>query len=331
MQQPHHGLGPGHDVHDLAVALEPAIRQACAGRLGPVTWFRSAWSSSGSATGSAEWTDERGPRLAIVKLPVGPVEYRWTTGLGKVEGAPAARVLASGEHAGANGAGAQGHEIAWVVTERARGEPLATRLDERAVHELIATIADFHAAASAVRPVDERPKPVDWAKHIAEARECVRTHGLAEGQRWNEALKHVERHLPAIAARWENRPLHVWCHGDVHPGNVIRAVSADGSPARCILIDLALVHAGHWLEDAVYLERQYWGHAEMLCGVKPVPLLAKMRRERGLPADDNYGDLANVRRVLMASLVPLFVDREGNAKYVHAALETIERVLPQVR
>lgn len=308
----------------MAVALEPALREACDGRLGHVTWFRSAWSSGGSATGSAEWHDDRGRCQAIVKLPVGPVEYRWTTGLGRLDGAPAARVLAAGQNAGGSG-------VAWFVTERVRGEPLATRLDERAVHELIATIADFHSAAASVHAVDERPKPVEWAKHIAEARECVRTHGLSEGQRWNEALKQVERHLDTIASRWEHRPLYVWCHGDVHPGNAIRAVSADGSSARCVLIDLALVHAGHWLEDAVYLERQFWGHAEMLCGVKPVPLLARMRRERGLPADDNYGHLANVRRVLMASLVPLFVDREGNAKYVHAALETIERVLPQVR
>jgi hypothetical protein len=94
-------------------------------------------------------------------------------------------------------------------------------------------------------------------------------------------------------------------------------------------VDLALVHPGHWLEDALYLERQYWGHTELLHGIKPVSLIAKYRRERGLPTDENYADLAVVRRVLMAACAPALVDREGNPKYLHAALEVIERFLPQ--
>jgi hypothetical protein len=97
-----------------------------------------------------------------------------------------------------------------------------------------------------------------------------------------------------------------------------------------VLVDLALVHPGHWIEDAIYLERQYWGHSDLLKGVKPVSELARLRRERGLNANDNYPDLANVRRVLMAACVPAAAEREGNAKYVRAALELLDRLIPQV-
>src|SRR2546421_544761 len=70
--------------------------------------------------------------------------------------------------------------------------------------------------------------------------------------------------------------------------------AADSPPKHpCVLIDLALVHSGHWMEDALYLERQFWGHEPLLHGVKPLPMLAKLRRERGLPTDDHYSELAN--------------------------------------
>jgi hypothetical protein len=94
-------------------------------------------------------------------------------------------------------------------------------------------------------------------------------------------------------------------------------------------VDLALVHPGNWVEDALYLERQYWGHSELLHGVKPLSTLAKFRRERGLPTDECYADLATVRRVLMAACAPALIEREGNPKYLHAALDLIERFLPQ--
>jgi len=77
------------------------------------------------------------------------------------------------------------------------------------------------------------------------------------------------------------------------------------------------------------LERQYWGHTELLHGVKPVSALAKLRRERGLPTDDQYAELCHARRVLMAACAPALLEREGNPKYLHAALELIERFLPQ--
>jgi len=141
--------------------------------------------------------------------------------------------------------------------------------------------------------------------------------------------------LPHLVGLWAMRPINAWCHGDLHPGNAMRRdlVGAGGSGegrAPCVLIDLALVHPGHWVEDAIYLERQFWGKPEGLFGIHIVSLLAKFRREAGLKTDGDYGLVANVRRVLMAACAPAHLAAEGNPKYLHAALETIDRVLPQV-
>ena len=97
-----------------------------------------------------------------------------------------------------------------------------------------------------------------------------------------------------------------------------------------MLIDLAFVHTGHWVEDAVYLERQFWSHPEQLHGVHIVSLMAKCRRDNGLSTDGDYGAVANLRRLLMAAVVPAHLRSEGSPRYVHAALEVVERLLPQV-
>jgi hypothetical protein len=49
-----------------------------------------------------------------------------------------------------------------------------------------------------------------------------------------------------------------------------------------------------------------------------------------MPVDDHYPQLANIRRVLMASCAPAMMEREGDKAYLHAALEVLERFLPQV-
>jgi hypothetical protein len=49
-----------------------------------------------------------------------------------------------------------------------------------------------------------------------------------------------------------------------------------------------------------------------------------------LPADDDYGGMANIRRMLMASCVPALLEREGSSRYAQAALELIHKLLPQV-
>jgi hypothetical protein len=196
--------------------------------------------------------------------------------------------------------------------------------------------ADFQAAAMRVSPLGACPPSPDWEAAVERSRELARTGGVPDGHRWVEALKRVHRQMPVLRSRWASRPINAWCHGDVHPANALRrALPADCSDAAllgrhgCVLIDLAMVHCGHWVEDAAYLERQFWGYREILGAVRPVSMLARLRRERGLPADDNYGDLTMVRRVLMAACAPALMEREGSPKHLAAALEIIDRHLVQ--
>jgi aminoglycoside phosphotransferase (APT) family kinase protein len=166
-----------------------------------------------------------------------------------------------------------------------------------------------------------------WEELLARAREIARESVFPEAQHWNDVVKKAQKALPKIAARWESRPIDTWCHGDLHPGNAMRR---DDSASECVLIDLALVHAGHWVEDAIYLERQFWARPDALFGIHPVSLLARYRRELGLSTSGDYGTLANLRRVLMAACAPLHIAGDGHPRYLHAALETLERLLPQV-
>lgn len=322
---PHASSPPDqNDVSSLAHMLEPVLHRQCGDRLGPITWFKSAWSSSGSATGTAMWTDSRGSFEAIVKLPLGPAEYRWTTELGNPEiKAPTPRVFAFGSEL-------NGYDLAWIVEERVKGEPIAPRMKAEDVRQVLVAAADFHDCAMRVRPEVESPKSLDWEGTLAKARDVCHAHAIAEPQRWNEAIKHVMKLLPKLLARWSARPLNCWCHGDLHPGNVLRLASPRDDSHACVMIDLAMVHAGHWIEDAVYLERQYWAAPEYLHGVKPVTELANLRRKRGQKVDPEHPDLANIRRVLMAAVSPAFTDREGHPRYLRAALEMLETTLPQV-
>lgn len=313
-----------NDSSSLAHMLEPVLHRQCEGRLGSITWFKSAWSSSGSATGTALWTEPGGTFETIVKLPLGPAEFRWTTELGNPEAkAPTPRVFASGSEL-------NGYDLAWIVEERVNGDPIRPRMQPGDVRHVLIAAADFHEAAIRVRPEIDSPKSLDWDGTLAKAREVCHAHAIAEPQRWNEAIKQVVRLLPKLLLRWNARTLKCWCHGDLHPGNVLKLNAPRADSRACVMIDLAMVHGGHWVEDAVYLERQYWAAPEYLHGIKPVTELANLRRERGLRVDSEYPELANIRRVLMAAVSPAFADREGHPKYLRAALEMLETTLPQV-
>lgn len=315
---------PDSDSASLAHALEAPLLAECQGRLSEISWFRSASSSSGSATGTARWRGEEGEAEVIVKLPLGPSEYRWTTELGRSDArSPTPRVFAAGLELG-------GYDLAWVVEERVRGEPVPARMREGDALHVLQAAADFHDAALRVRPAIERPRALDWQSSLALAREVCHAGAIADAQRWNEGVKKVTKALPRLLSRWNERPINAWCHGDLHPGNVIRLSQPRDDSHAGVLIDLALVHPGHWLEDAVYLERQYWAAPQLLHGVKPVSTLARLRRERGLSVDSDYPIFADIRRVLMASLVPAFLDREGHPKYVAASLDVLEKTLPHV-
>jgi hypothetical protein len=340
--QPHHLARPPSDAdtHDLAIALAPSLAAECDGRLGPIEWFHATWQRGGAATGFSTWALDDGRRIGvIVKFPVGACELRWTTALGRTAAdawhsddshcLPTPRLVASGLELG-------GYDLAWVITERLQGPALSSNLSEQSLLDLLAACADFQAAALRTSLVSESPQAAQWEKTLDHARQVARAGGIHDDQKWNDAIKKVQKHLPQLRARWDARPINAWCHGDLHPGNALRRPPSDNYPTSngtsrgCVLIDLALVHPGHWIEDALYLERQFWGHEPLLHGVKPLSMLAKFRRDRGLPTDDHYPELANIRRVLTGACAPALVEREGNPKYLHAALEVVERLLPQV-
>lgn len=335
---------PTSDSHDLAAMFDPVLHAAAQGRLGEIDWFTSHHQRGGAATGFSTWrlgddaatsADQQIP--VLVKFPVGPVELEWTAGLGAAGPEhwserwaltlPTPRVLASGVTLG-------GYDLAWIITERL--EPGPTHLDASSFEDMLRVTADFQAAAMKHAPLRPAPPPPNWEHAIERSRELARAGSIADHHRWTDALKRVHKVLPILRRRWESRPVNAWCHGDVHPGNVLRRPLPADSPDPdlvnrhgCVLIDLALVHAGHWAEDALYLERQCWAHSGLVA-LKPVSLLARLRRERGLPADDNYGETSMVRRVLMASCAPALLDREGSPRHIAAALSIIERHLPQV-
>ncbi len=309
------------DGHGIAASLGPALVEHCGGKLSSIEWFRSTWQHGGAATGFATWHENGSDPLAVVvKLPIGPVEHRWTQWLSGAEpGAPTPRVIACGSSVG-------GYDLAWMVVERLDGHTLTHGWCKASLDDLLKVAAAMQARAAAAAPVGSAPPTPDWERLIARARELARTSDLPEAQHWNEVEKRVQKVLPRLASRWEARPIDSWCHGDLHPGNAMRR---RGNGA-CVLIDLALVHAGSWVEDAVYLERQFWGRPDALFGVHPVSDLARYRRELGLRTEGDYGALANIRRVLMAACAPAYLSRDGHPKYLHAALETIDRLLPQV-
>ncbi len=324
----------GSDAHDLGESLAPSLVEACGGRLGHIDFFRSTHQHGGAATGFSTWRLDDGSTLPVmVKLPVGPVEHRWSLALGgdgngswnalRARACPVPRVLAAGTMLG-------GYDFAWLVVEKLRLPLSPTHMDASQVKELLEAAADFQHHALACSPeVDGRSRTPDWDALLHKGRQACHEDALPESQKWNDVLKKVERVLPVLKAKWERRPINAWCHGDLHAGNLMHRWHDDGATRRGVLIDLALVHPGHWVEDAVYLERQYWGHETMLHGVKPVSELAHQRRQRGLHADGDYAELAAVRRVLMAASAQAMAYREGNHKYLHAAHEVLEKNLHQ--
>ncbi len=322
---------PTGDTHDLAAGLDAPLREMCHHQLGPIEWFRSTWQRGGSATGFSTWSFEDGSHTnVIVKLPVGPAEYAWTVGMGTLEhdqwetehgrAMPVPRVVASGEVLG-------GYDLAWIVIERLAGPALNHEIGEPMLKVLLHTAAEFHAAASEVRRVDGKGEERDWGQLIARSREALDYANIPEPQRWREMLHKLERSLKRVLAIWEARPRDTWCHGDLHPGNAMRRDLGNGKRGRCVLLDLAFVHPGHWVEDAVYIERQFWAHPEVLGATKPVREMARKRKALGMELHGNHGELAAARRVLMAGCVPAWWETEGSRAYARGALERLDRHL----
>lgn len=318
----------GDDPAALARALEPVIRESCGGRLSEIEWFRATWQRGGAATGYSRWNDGRVEVPVIVKIPVGATELNWTVRLGDHgfdrdvrEGQtphPTPRVLGSGSELG-------GHDLAWLVIERLEGKPVSGDLSERSLTGLLDSAAQFQLrAAKAMPTMGKPPATPDWEGALNQTRQWVQDNHLENASRWKIAISAVQKLLPRLLARWESRDINTWCHGDLHPGNAIHMPADEGHPDRCVLIDLALIHAGHWIEDAVYFEHLFWGHEDKLFGIKPVRQMRKLRKELGLPVGEDDSLIADVKRLLMASTSPSFLVVGGDGRYAHAALLVAE-------
>lgn len=312
-------------AHDLGPQMEPALVSACEGRLTDIHWFQTSWQRGGSATAYAKavCADGETPRDVVVKLPVGPREYFAATAMADAE-LPGPGIAFHGTELG-------GWDMAWLVMERVDGEPLAASLDKGVFRELADAAAAYYKRAGELWEI--RPPRVewDWEELLAKARESAQINPMPDAPRWAARVKETQRSLDKLLDIWHARPINTWCHGDLHPGNLMRR--GDGSawgPPCAILLDYAETHCGHWVEDAIYIERLYWGKPELLDGAKPVSLLGRARRGLGLDTSDDYALYANVRRVLMAAVAPAFIHREGHPKYLHAALEMLEKCLPVV-
>ncbi|MCA9281243.1 MAG: aminoglycoside phosphotransferase family protein [Phycisphaeraceae bacterium] len=320
--------GHGLDAHDLGPQLAPALIETCeasgAGPIDGLRWFRTDWQRGGAATAYATFSPPDGePREVVVKFPVGPMEYRFTTGLAQTD-APTPRVVHHGVELG-------GWDFAWLVMERVPGDPLAAHLHKEVFEELADAAARFYLRASQRWPMDVVPVREDWPHLLDRARENARINPIPHAQEWTNAIKNTQKVIDRIATEWNARTVTNWCHGDLHAGNLMRrAEDSPWGPTECVLLDLAEVHPGHWVEDAVYLERLYWMRPDALKGVKPVSLIARARKKHNLDTSDDYQRLADIRRVLMASCAPAFLQSEGHPRYLEAALGVLEKTLPRV-
>ncbi|RMH28410.1 MAG: aminoglycoside phosphotransferase family protein [Planctomycetota bacterium] len=316
---------PADDPTALGSELGPALASATDGRLSDLRFFRTDWQRGGAATATGVWTAGDGTsREVVVKAPVGPVEHRFTRALAQTD-ALTPRVAASGTELGA-------YDLAWLVMERLPGQTLAHGCTKRDVADFIQSAALFYARAlDTAGPPDEPPEPVDWARLVDRARAAVQANAIPDQQRWKEALKRVSRSLEGLVAEWRARPARFWRHGDLHLGNAMRR--PDGSawgPAGCVLLDLDRVEPGHWVADAVYLERVYWDRPEALHKVKPVGAIARELKKLGVDPGEDYQRLATVRRALTAACTPAFLDREGAPARLAAALGVLERSLADI-
>ena len=314
------GAGADASKASLARSLEPVLHEQCEGCLGKVRWFRTDWQRGGAATGYAIWTSGEDSHDVVVKLPVVQRELQWLQQLG-TDGAVVPRLHAGGESLG-------GYDLAWVVIERLPTGPLGTRWADGHVDRMADAAARFTASADI--PCDEQSaRREDWEHTIGEARESIQRNHVEEAGHWKKSLVRVGRHLDELMEQWRARPLREWLHGDLHLANAMSR--SDAPDSDVVLIDLAEVHVGHWVEDAVYLERQLWGHPTRLKETRPVRAMAAARRRHELAVDDGDAKLADLRRLLLAATAPAFMRSEGDPRYLRACLLQLDAAAERLK
>ncbi|MFG0330417.1 MAG: phosphotransferase [Phycisphaerales bacterium] len=310
----------------LGHLLAPAVQQACGGRLETVSWFRADWQRGGALTGRSRFhlEEKAEPIDVIVKVPVGPGEYLWNHRLQPNESDPngiTAMLFASGLEL-------SGYDLAWIVIERFPEGPLFGLKRDDAIELMADAAARFYRRASDY-PVDRRPRREDWDALTDRARENTATNRLPDRQRWRKAVKATQKQLKSLLSEWSDRAEVMWIHGDLHPANCMSRSNRPEDPA--MLIDLAEVRAGHWIEDAIYLERMYWPRRDYLKNHPVVRLIADRRKALGLEVEDGVSRLADIRRTLLAATAPAFMKSEGHPSYLAACLETLEQSLSRLK
>jgi len=314
-------LSPDHSP--FGAGLAPAVHKACGERLSDIHWFRTDWQRGGAITGYATYADAAGDHPVVVKMPVPPREHRWLQhlqpdrhGFGDI----APRVYASGDEL-------EHYDFAWVVMERLPHGPIDSSWQGNEWALAAQTLGRFYAVA-AQHEVDKPPREEDWPTILRNARKTLRDHGLPEEQRWNKALKQLQKKLKKLLKFWDNRDVKQWCHGDVHLANFMSRNAAPDGPA--LLFDYAEVHAGHWIEDAVYLEHLYWARPDRTNGCDIVKIISQQRKANGLKLESHWPRLADVRRALLAGSALAYLRNEGNPLHVRAALHVLEETLSRL-
>lgn len=300
-------------LDSMARSLEPELREACSHRLGSISWVRMDWQHGGALTGTATYGSESGTdREVFIKFPVPGRELRWFRRLQTCGSPPIIpSLLESGESLG-------NHDIAWLVMERVPGMPLGAHWQEGNLRGTAEAGARLQACTDPV-PIDRPKRRNNWELWLQKTRQVLRDNVLPEHQRWVDQLARAESQWERIIALWRSRQPIGWVHGDLHLGNAMRR--SDGSVC---LVDLGEIRPGHWLEDALYLERMYWAYPERIEAEDPLGTMQAARTALGCDNGDRIEALANARRILLAATTPSFLSTEGGRTHLEACLRVFE-------
>ena len=303
----------------LASSLEPALRKQTNNRVDKIHWFRTDWQRGGAATGFATWTDDDVSLEVVIKLPVNQCELQWTRKL-QIPESVVPTLFASGEKL-------NGYDLTWMIIERFPVGPLGKHWEDSNIERIANAAAQFTLSASRFE-VDQTGRLEDWSSLLTQAKKSVKENHIANESSWKKSHSILTKKLDSLLEIWRGRRIDQWLHGDLHFANAMCRDNARS--AKVSLIDLAEVHAGHWIEDAVYLERQLWGHKSRLKSTKPVPTMAAARKKLGMRVDDDYNNLVDVRRVLLAATAPAFMQSEGDPRYLASCLFQMQNALDRL-
>ena len=299
----------------IARSLEPDLRNACEGSLGTLRWVRMDWQHGGALTGVSEYTDDEGTHPVFVKFPVPGRELRWTR---HFQGCDTQRLV---PRLHASGSSLGNHDIAWLVLERVPGAPLGAQWASGNLKKTAETAANLHACARHV-PIDRPKRRDDWEALLERTEKSLSMNRLPDHDRWVAEVGHAARWWKSIIALWRSREPIEWIHGDLHLANAMQR--DDGS---ICLVDLAEVRPGHWLEDALYLERLSWAHPERIQSDDPVGSMMACRERLGLENGPRVMELAAARRILLAATTPAFLAHEGSRIHLDACLNELTSAL----